>query len=236
MGTSVQMPSQAILRPVDDGDTALQNRPTIVPNGEQEEFSRIPGVENWNMPGTLAGSGLMKLVEYFLRQPNHSLPLPLFTRPHSLNDLRQNGHSNGQHSNFGNLTVQDSSASWKTRNTNTPHRRTSRPVRKHQRWKDLPRAGHERQKANLMAQLHPIVQESNSDCSHLLLCWGRKNQCKILAIKIPNSADDVAIWQMIRQAWYRHRGRWRRCIPALDVQRVDVVKVWLDGPSALASQ
>lgn len=84
---------------------------------------------------------------------------------------------------------------------------------------------HSKRKEELMAQIAPIVSESNADSSHIFLCWGRSSHCEIAAVRIPNTADDVTIWQLIRQEWYASRGKWRRYIPFLNVRQIEVVRV-----------
>lgn len=102
----------------------------------------------------------------------------------------------------------------------TPHVKTRRNLQ------DLdPGLRHSNRREELMSQIAPILSESNADSSHIFLCWGRSSHCKIVAARIPDSADDVTIWQLIRQEWYKSRGKWRRYIPFLNVRQIEVVRV-----------
>ena len=209
------MPLPALLKRDDDVE-ALTNSSNTVPRRQTEIFSQNSEITNWIVRETVVQFSLRRIVDSLVRQLNIRQPLPRFTGSYSPN-LHQDSHANG--------IVQSSSESRTALKPDSSHRRPSPPVPRRQRATDPISARHQQQKEKLMTLLHPIFEESNSDCSHLFLCWGRKDQCKILAIRIPNSADDVAIWQLIRQAWYRHRGSWRKYIRVLDVQQVKVVKV-----------
>ena len=93
---------------------------------------------------------------------------------------------------------------------------------------------HSERKEELMARIAPIVSESNADSSHIFLCWRRSSQCEIAAVRFPNTADDVPIWQLIRQEWYANRGKWRRYIPFLNVLQIEVVRVCRDSSSDMS--
>jgi hypothetical protein len=84
---------------------------------------------------------------------------------------------------------------------------------------------HERRQKELLEILEPVLVSDDSNSSSILLCWGNKNRCRIIPVKIPDSADDVAIWQEIQRAWYAHRGGWRKRLGIFSVRRVDIVEV-----------
>ncbi|OCK84688.1 hypothetical protein K432DRAFT_458980 [Lepidopterella palustris CBS 459.81] len=64
---------------------------------------------------------------------------------------------------------------------------------------------HERRKKELLEVLEPALGLDGSDTSTIFVCWGKENRCHIVPVQIPNFANDVAIWQAIRRAWYKHR-------------------------------
>lgn len=64
---------------------------------------------------------------------------------------------------------------------------------------------HESRKKELLKLLEPVLGSDNSESSSIFLCWGKESRCHIVPVKIPDSADDVAIWQEIRRVWYAHR-------------------------------
>ena len=194
---------------------ALPSCSNTVLHCRAEDLSRAPKNTTWIVDENLVRFSLARIIASLMRQPNPYQNLPLFTKPHP-------HHS---HQQVTTDPVFKGSASRSARSANMSHQRVPPQATLHCSAKDRLEARHHLRKEKLMHQLQPIVQEGNSDCSHLFICWGRKDQCHILAIKIPNSADDVAIWQLIRQAWYRHRGKWRKYVPVLDVQQIHVVKV-----------
>jgi hypothetical protein len=59
----------------------------------------------------------------------------------------------------------------------------------------------------------------------VLLCWGQQYHCSIILVSISDSDDEVATWREINQAWYAHRGWWRKYIPSFGVEHVDIVEV-----------
>ena len=46
-------------------------------------------------------------------------------------------------------------------------------------------------------------------------------------MKVTNSANEVAIWQEIRGAWYASKEFWKKYLPFFNVREVDIVEVRL---------
>jgi hypothetical protein len=90
---------------------------------------------------------------------------------------------------------------------------------------DTRKASHERRKKELLEILESVLGSDDSDSSSIFLCWGKDNRCHIVPVKIPNSANDVTVWQEIRRAWYAHRGDWRKRLNLLGVREVGIVEV-----------
>jgi hypothetical protein len=85
---------------------------------------------------------------------------------------------------------------------------------------------HERRRKELLKILEQVLGLDNSIySSFIFLCWGKEARCHIFPVKIPDSADDVAIWQEIQRVWYAHRGGWRKHLGIFSVPRVDIVEV-----------
>jgi hypothetical protein len=84
---------------------------------------------------------------------------------------------------------------------------------------------HSKRKKKIQHILDPIAGGEYNECTLVLLCWGRPEHCEIFPINLPLSAGEVAKWEIIRKAWYEHRGAWRRCIPFYCVQEVRRVEV-----------
>jgi hypothetical protein len=64
---------------------------------------------------------------------------------------------------------------------------------------DTRKASHKRRKKELQEILEPVLGSDDSDSSSIFLCWGKDNRCHVVPVKIPNSADDVTVWQEIRR-------------------------------------
>ncbi|PMD37950.1 hypothetical protein L207DRAFT_431552 [Hyaloscypha variabilis F] len=94
---------------------------------------------------------------------------------------------------------------------------------------DPRKASHERRKRELLEILEPVLGSDDSDSSSIFLCWGKDNRCHIAPVKIPNSADDVTIWQEIRRLWYAHRGDWRKRLNLFGVREVRIVEISIAG-------
>lgn len=70
--------------------------------------------------------------------------------------------------------------------------------------------------------LEPMLAETVSTV--VLLCWG-KEPCSILPVPVSNSEDEVATWEEINKAWYRHRGHWSKRLPGFGIIRVEAAEV-----------
>lgn len=226
MNTAVETPERVLLRPDDDTSIAQPYDSRLTPS-HRRGFNQLPEPQRWEWPEALEQAYLTRMFRLFLRQPNPTSPLPRFRGSQRSDNVREYGPQSHQRSiletNSGPL-VQDS-ASQATTNANISHRRTPGPTLKLRPLRNSREERHRQRKQELLALLQPSAQEHDSECSHLFLCWGEKSRCKILAVKIPNSADDVTIWQLIRQAWYTELGKWRKYIPVSDVQQIEIVKV-----------
>lgn len=77
----------------------------------------------------------------------------------------------------------------------------------------------------LLSLLKPIGSDQDIESSWVFLCWGKKTECTIMPVRIPNSTSEVEAWKLINKAWYSSRGKWRRSFSMLDVQKIEVVKV-----------
>jgi hypothetical protein len=107
------------------------------------------------------------------------------------------------------------------RDRKTPTRSTSR----HPSSINTIKAGHQKCKEEVLEVLKSMFPADGSDSVSLLLCWGKPDRCQILPTIISNSADDVEKWHKIREAWYEHRGGWRKLIPYFGVQEVSLAEV-----------
>jgi hypothetical protein len=87
---------------------------------------------------------------------------------------------------------------------------------------NTPKAKHEKRKKEILEILEPVLNSEDVHSSSILLCWGKRSYCQILPVKIAHSADDVAVWQEIRRAWYAHRGG---RLPFFGVTEVNIVEV-----------
>jgi hypothetical protein len=91
-----------------------------------------------------------------------------------------------------------------------------------------PKKVQERDKNEVRQVLEPILNGDKSDHSVIFLCWGKESRCRIIPITVTNSADDVTVWQKIRQEWYAYRGHWRKYIPFFNVSEEAIVEVRLE--------
>lgn len=83
----------------------------------------------------------------------------------------------------------------------------------------------DKQMEKVLEVLRPIMSEVQTDSQRILLCCGKPDQCQIIPVKIPLSADSVIVWHEIQQAWNIYTGSWRRNIPFFGVRKVSVVDV-----------
>lgn len=94
------------------------------------------------------------------------------------------------------------------------------------RWSviDTRIASHERREKELMKILDAFFGLDDTHSS-ILVCWGKEESCRFIPVKIPNSADDVTVWQEIHRRWYAHRGWWRKYLPLFGIKKVEIVEV-----------
>ena len=169
---------------------------------------------------------IIRPFQIFLPQFN---PTPLL--PHSITDLpaRRPQYDHCDHAKVVSAAGAPApfGQSRAPRTTNKDRMPQTAPQVAKRRFRPVPdlQSRHSKRKEELMAQIAPIVSESNADSSHIFMCWGRSSQCEIAAVRIPNATDDVTIWQLIRREWYANRGKWRRYVPFLSVRQVEIVRV-----------
>lgn len=63
------------------------------------------------------------------------------------------------------------------------------------------------------------------ETSLILLCWRKSDACYISVVKVASSDNETEIWQKIQGHWYERRGFWRKHVPFLKVQRLEMVEV-----------
>jgi hypothetical protein len=107
------------------------------------------------------------------------------------------------------------------RDRKTPTRSKSR----HPSSKKPIKTEHQKCKEEIQEVLKSMFPDDNSDPVWFLLCWGKPGRCQVLPTRISHSADDVEEWHKIREAWYEHRGGWRKLIPYFGVQEVSLAEV-----------
>lgn len=77
-------------------------------------------------------------------------------------------------------------------------------------------------KERLLDVLSPLMAQ---DSSALLLCTGEEDWCRIIPVRIRDSADTIAQWSEAQRVWRLHKTRWRSWIPLYGVISVSVVQV-----------
>ena len=90
---------------------------------------------------------------------------------------------------------------------------------------DMREERHNTRKMEILETLAPLINSDQADYSFVLLCWGKPNHCHIIPVKVPNSTDNMTVWQEIRRGWYASRGGRRTYMPLLDVRQVRIVDV-----------
>lgn len=217
-------PIKALLRPSNHGSTSHLLSPNPLVKWTLEEPHQ--GRSYRTLFEALARIDIIGLRGISLPQPNRTPILP-----HFITDLPA-GRLQQDHCNYAKVvSVADDPATFgqspalRTRNRDRKPQKPSLVETRRYRPKFGLQSRHSKRKEDLMASIAPIVSEDNADSSHIFLCWGRSSQCEIAAVEIPNTADDVTIWQLIRQEWYANRGTWRRYIPFFNVRQIEVVRV-----------
>lgn len=111
---------------------------------------------------------------------------------------------------------------------------TSRPStrsRKRTNIRSPAKEKHERRRKEVLEVLNPILASEQMDSQWILLCWGKTDHCQMIPVKIPHSADDVAVWHEVQRVWYKQKGSWRRNIPFFGVKKVSAVDVRSQRPT-----
>lgn len=85
--------------------------------------------------------------------------------------------------------------------------------------------GHAKRTREIIEHIQPILPPDGGQSGNILLCWGKETCGEIIPVKVRLEADDMETWSAINQAWYEHRGSWRRYIPMFGVRAVEQVKV-----------
>lgn len=83
---------------------------------------------------------------------------------------------------------------------------------------------HSLRKDQLQRVLDPLLSGSSST---LLLCWGQEDRCRVIPVKISDSADSEAQWNETQCAWNKQNAKWRSWLPWYGVKRVVVGQVRL---------
>jgi hypothetical protein len=92
-------------------------------------------------------------------------------------------------------------------------------------WQDKKKVKQGRREDEILDILSPMLADETEQSASILLCWGKQDQCQVVPVKIPHSADALAQWHEIRRMWYAQRGMWRKYMPMYGVKEVSVVDV-----------
>jgi hypothetical protein len=92
-------------------------------------------------------------------------------------------------------------------------------------WQDKKKVKQGRREDEILDILGPMLADETEQSASILLCWGKQDQCQVVPVKIPHSADALAQWHEIRRMWYAQRGMWRKYMPMYGVKEVSVVDV-----------
>lgn len=93
---------------------------------------------------------------------------------------------------------------------------------------DDAQARHDRRVKRVEKQMETVLQEAKADRYHVFICWGKQNECDILAVAIEKVKleSQSELWKEIRRAYYASRGSWRKFVPLLRVKNVSKASVW----------
>ena len=219
-----QAPCRALLPPAKWSKTSDSTKLDTPATWNSEESQRLQRHKHRTFLQAWKQLELVRSLTFIISQPSLISTLPRFITDLELRHLQQD-HAKSTLT-VGTKVFRHHSTRRTTRSKDPTASRMPRTIPKRRLRVDFgPEVRHRQRKEELLAQLNPIVQHSNGDCSHVFLCWGRSSQCEIATIEVPNSADDVAVWKLVRQGWYAARGKWRRYIRIFDVQRLEVVQV-----------
>jgi len=222
-----QKPTKAFLRPSNHGGTSHISSTNPLVQWALEEPRQ--GRSYWTRYAVLDNIGMIRLIGTILPRPTPNPILPHFTTDLSAKRLQQDHREHAKVDSADDLSIFGQSPALRTIKGDGISQTASDMKPKCLQPETVRQSRHSKRKEELMLQIAPIVNESNAESSHIFLCWGRSSRCQIAAVRIPNAADDVTIWQLIRQEWYASRGKWRRYIPFLDVRQIEVVRVSIAG-------
>ena len=224
----IHAPPQAILRPSREIHDDPEQQLELVPCRSRGQ----PRLSNRELREYTSMLPLARFLTLLMSRPNYSIDLPLHNDqplqcPLPVQKILRNAQD---------PTLENTGVRHRNVPRNDPDQMTQNPETGNQRAEaaegDLgdtqldPRIlSHESRKKELFKLLEPVLGSDNSDSSSVLLCWGKESRCHIVPVKIPDSADDVAIWQEIRRVWYTHRGGWRARLGLFSVRKVDIVNV-----------
>lgn len=81
------------------------------------------------------------------------------------------------------------------------------------------------QRNKLMNLFRQMLMPDGPQACNIFLCSGKDTSCDIISTSVPPEADETEIWRAMNEAWYHHRGLWRKYIPMFGVNEVQKVKV-----------
>ncbi|PMD52179.1 uncharacterized protein K444DRAFT_709177 [Hyaloscypha bicolor E] len=235
----IRAPAQAILRQPRKIYIDQEQQPQILPFRHHGQPRRREW-EQREYPDPMWGARLLAIFKLEMPKPNYSHPLPLFnTQPTQYSLSMENIALNTLGPTLQNVRVRrrNTPAYQMIQGTGAMNQRAEAAGRdsgvtaKNRRLNilDPRKASHERRKRELLEILEPVLGSDDSDSSSIFLCWGKDNRCHIVPVKIPNSADDVTVWQEIRRVWYAHRGGWRKRLNLFGVREVGIVEISIAG-------
>ncbi|ETN40099.1 uncharacterized protein HMPREF1541_04374 [Cyphellophora europaea CBS 101466] len=96
---------------------------------------------------------------------------------------------------------------------------------------DDAQARHDRRVKRVEKQMETVLQEAKADRYHVFICWGKQNECDILAVAIEKVKleSQSELWKEIRRAYYASRGSWRKFVPLLRVKNVSKASISILG-------
>ena len=90
--------------------------------------------------------------------------------------------------------------------------------------RDARETAHNQRTQELLDMLDPINSRGDNSSTILIAC-GEANESYVFPVKIPHGADDTQRWELIRDTYYAHRGKWRRRLPFFGVKQIGIAKV-----------
>lgn len=209
MDDPIPFPKAARLRSADDGHTVLQDDSSIAIRHREPESWDLEEPELWNSAKAFQGAQfMMKLLSSQLH------PSPMHVLPIRNEQVRERQHLQPYQKRwpkFPSCCSRSPGTSTSTPDLE-PSTQTSQTEQELRSLESKYRESHKQRKQCLLTPLKPLFDICDSDSSFILICRGNKHRCRVMAVKIPNSADDVTRWQLIHHSWYKERGQWRKHI------------------------